>query len=65
LGWLTIIVTPLPYTDLFIARARALANYGRGKRDDATMQELRRVRDEATRAGFKIVLPVLERALEN
>ncbi len=56
---------PLPWTDFFIARGRALANYGRGKHDDGTMRELRRLRDEATRVHLKSALPPLERALEN
>ncbi len=54
---------PLPWSDFFIARARVLAAYGRGKRDDATMQELKRLRDEAERVGFKKALPALEAAL--
>ena len=56
---------PLPWTDFCIARGRALANYGRGQRDDLNMRELQRLRDEAERVGFKIALPALERALEN
>jgi class 3 adenylate cyclase/tetratricopeptide (TPR) repeat protein len=56
---------PLPWTDFCIARGRALANYGRGQRDDLTMRELQRLRDEAERVGFKTALPALERALEN
>jgi tetratricopeptide (TPR) repeat protein len=56
---------PLPWTDFFIARGRVLANYGRGRRDDATIRELERVRDEAIRVGFRTTLPALEDALEN
>jgi tetratricopeptide (TPR) repeat protein len=55
---------PLPWSDFFIARARVLAAYGRGKRDDATVQELKRLRDEAVRVGFIKALPALEKALE-
>jgi hypothetical protein len=54
---------PLPSSDLFIARGRALAVFGRGNRDDATMQELKRLRDEAERVGLKTALPALEEAL--
>jgi class 3 adenylate cyclase/tetratricopeptide (TPR) repeat protein len=54
---------PLPYTDFLIARARALAAFGRGGRGDATMQELQRLRDEAERAGLKIAMLALEEAL--
>lgn len=56
---------PLPWTDFFIARGRALANCGRGKRDDATMQELQRLREESTRVGFKTALSAINHALAN
>jgi tetratricopeptide (TPR) repeat protein len=54
---------PLPYTDFFIARGRALAAFGRGYRDDATMQELQRLRDEAKHIGLEIAIPALDKAL--
>ena len=54
---------PLPSSDFFIARGRVLTAYGRGKRDDATMQELKRLRDEAERVVLKPALPALEEAL--
>ena len=54
---------PLPSSNFFIARARALAVYGRGIRDDAVIQELRRLYDEAKRAGQMTDLPALEAAL--
>jgi tetratricopeptide (TPR) repeat protein len=54
---------PLPWTDLFITRGRALAAFGRGKRDDTTIHELQRVRDEAEGIGLKTALPALEEAL--
>ena len=54
---------PLPWSDLFVARGRALAAYGRGKRDDATLAELQRLRDEADRAGLKAAVPALNAAL--
>ncbi len=54
---------PLPRTDFFIARGRALAAFGRGSRDDKTMQELKRLRDEAGRVGLKLAIPALETAL--
>ena len=53
---------PLPLTDFFIARGRALAKYSRGERGDETMDEIERLRDEAKRAGIKIALPALEEA---
>ena len=54
---------PLPSSNLIIARGRALANHGRGKRDQATLQELTRLRDEVERIGLKSVLPALTEAL--
>jgi hypothetical protein len=54
---------PLPWTAFFIARGRALAAFGRGDRGDATMQEIRRLRDEGDRLGLKVALPALEEAL--
>ena len=54
---------PVPQSDFFITRGRALAAHGRGGRDDATMQELKRLRDEAERIGLKRALPALEEAL--
>jgi class 3 adenylate cyclase/tetratricopeptide (TPR) repeat protein len=56
---------PLQWTDFFIARGRALATFGRGSRDDATMKELQHLRDEAERVGLKIALPALEEALSS
>ena len=43
---------PLPYTDLFIARGRALARFGRDPRDGHARAELLRVRAEALRIGL-------------
>ena len=54
---------PLPYIDFLIAHGRALAAFGRGNRDEATMQELKRLRDEAVRVGLKGAIPALEEAL--
>ena len=55
--------SPLPWSDFFIARGRALAAHGSGKRDDETMQELRRLRDEADRDGLKTASPAIEEAI--
>jgi tetratricopeptide (TPR) repeat protein len=57
-------IEPLPRTDFFIARGRALAAFGRGNRKDAAMQELRHLHTEAERIGLKIALPALDEALE-
>jgi class 3 adenylate cyclase/tetratricopeptide (TPR) repeat protein len=54
---------PLPSSDFFIARGRALAAFGCGCRDDEIVMELRRLRDEAERIGLKNDLPALEQAL--
>ena len=54
---------PLPWTDFFIARARALAAHGQGDTGDGATAELTRLRDEAVEVGFVTALPALERAL--
>lgn len=54
---------PLPWSDFFIARGQALAAHGRGLRDQATMHELGRLKDEATRIGLGPAIPALEAAL--
>ena len=54
---------PLPWSDFFIARGRALAAFGGGSRDDATIAEIRRLRDQAEKIGCKPALPALEQAL--
>ena len=48
---------PLPWSDFFIARGRALAAYGRGRRDPATLAELDRLKDGANRVGIQDPLP--------
>ncbi len=53
---------PLPLTDFLIARGRALTAFARGERDDATMQELRHLCDEAE-GWISSALPALEEAL--
>jgi class 3 adenylate cyclase/tetratricopeptide (TPR) repeat protein len=54
---------PLPRSEFFIARGRALAAHGRGNRDHAIMAELQKLHDEAASIGLKFVLPALETAL--
>ncbi len=56
-------IEPLPRTDFFIARGRALAAFGRSRRTDSTMQELKCLRDEAERVGLKSALSALDKAL--
>jgi tetratricopeptide (TPR) repeat protein len=57
------VAEPVPWTSFFIARGRALAAHHQGRRDQATMRELRRLRDEAAAAGLRSALPALERAI--
>jgi hypothetical protein len=54
---------PLPWCDFFIARARALAAHGRGRRGEANMGDLLRLRTEAERVGLRIALPALDAAI--
>jgi class 3 adenylate cyclase/tetratricopeptide (TPR) repeat protein len=54
---------PLPRSDFFIGRGRALAAYGRGLRDPAALDDLRRLQAEAQRIGFGVAREALERAL--
>jgi len=56
-------VEPLPWCDFFIARGRALSAYGRGQRDETTMEKLRRLHDEADRVGLMMALPEIDAAL--
>ena len=54
---------PLPRTDYFIARGRALASFGRGQREKTLMRELQRLRDEGERVGLAIALSSIDKAL--
>ena len=54
---------PLPWSEFFIARGRALAAFGRGQRDDATTAQLKALRDEAARVGFGPARRALDAAL--
>ena len=54
---------PLPWTDFYIARGRALAAWGRGQRDDTKRGRLIQLSDDARRAGLHLALPALEEAL--
>ncbi len=54
---------PLPLIDLGIARGRALAAWGRGRRDAAATERLEALRAEAERAGLRAALPAIEAAL--
>ena len=54
---------PLPWSDFFVARGRALAACGRGERGEAAFGELERLRDEANGVGLKAAVPAIEQAL--
>ena len=54
---------PQPWSEFYIARARSLAAYGSGRRDEMTMRQLQRLCDEAERVGFKPALPLIKAAL--
>ncbi len=56
---------PLARCSLIIARGRALAAHGRGNRDQATMEELRYVHEEAFQVALKFLLPELEATLRS
>lgn len=56
---------PLLSCTLFIARGRALAAFGQGKRDDETLQELNRLRNEAERIKFNVAMPALDEAISS
>jgi len=54
---------PLTWSDFMIARARALAAFGRGERSDDLMVEITRLQEQASQAGLKSALPGIEQAL--
>lgn len=54
---------PLPWSNLYVARGRALVRLGRGDRDSELRSELMRLREEAARAGSAAALPALDAAL--
>jgi tetratricopeptide (TPR) repeat protein len=53
----------LPWSDFFIARGRALAEVGRGQRTSDVSDRLRRLRDEAARAGLNLPAQAIKMAL--
>ena len=55
---------PLPWSDFFIARGRALSAFGQGQRAEELVAELRDLRSQAQRTGLKLAQRALEDALE-
>jgi hypothetical protein len=55
---------PLPLTDFIIAHGRALAAVGRGQSDARELTaELERIRDQGEQLGIRLMLPVIETAI--
>jgi hypothetical protein len=54
---------PLPWSNFFIARGRTLADFGRGRCDDSTLDQLRHLRNQAGQAGLKLSVEAIEQAL--
>ncbi|NIR28793.1 MAG: AAA family ATPase [Gammaproteobacteria bacterium] len=55
---------PLPWCTFWSARGRALAEFRRGRRDEGTVQELRRLRDYALKFGLVLARVALDQALD-
>jgi len=54
---------PLPYAELLIARARALAAFGRGERGAALATKLEQLREQAAAIKLLFLLPAIDQAL--
>jgi class 3 adenylate cyclase/tetratricopeptide (TPR) repeat protein len=54
---------PLPYIDVVVARANALAALGRGQRGSDTVEALRQVREGAEAIGWRSLISDLDTAL--
>jgi class 3 adenylate cyclase/tetratricopeptide (TPR) repeat protein len=54
---------PLPWSELFVARGRALTAVSRGQADDALRRELTRIRDVMLGTGLKAFVAPVETAL--
>ena len=54
---------PMPWTDHIVARGRALAAHGRGRRDSALRIELLRLRDKGAGLRLALTLPAIDAAL--
>jgi hypothetical protein len=54
---------PLPWSEFYIGRGRALAAYHAGERDRALFEKLRSLRAEAERGGLRASTPEIDAAL--
>jgi class 3 adenylate cyclase/tetratricopeptide (TPR) repeat protein len=54
---------PLGWAQFYIARGRALATHGRGRREGALLAEIERLAEDARQTGLRLALPALEEAL--
>ncbi len=54
---------PMPWVSFLIARGRALAAIGRGRRDRDTIRKLEEIREQARAIGWLAGLPALDAAL--
>lgn len=54
---------PTPWSAYYVARGRALSDFGRGLRDGNELESLRQLCDDAERIGLKSAIPRLEAAL--
>ena len=56
---------PLPFSDFYSARARALASCGRGQSNTTALPaELEHLREEGERLGLQVALPEIVKAIE-
>lgn len=55
---------PMPWSAYYVARGRALADFGRGLRDGGEMESLRGLCDDAERVGLLSAIPSLKAALD-
>jgi len=55
---------PLPWTDFFIARGRALAAWGQGRREPELAAELRRLKADAEGRGLTTAMRAIDEALK-
>jgi class 3 adenylate cyclase/tetratricopeptide (TPR) repeat protein len=55
---------PVPWSDFYIARARALRDFGTGKRGDRVIEALTSLRETAQSVGLISAIPLLQAALD-